>query len=81
MTEVSIIVLALALVILCFRHNKLAFEVKELEGTVWSHWSAIQKECGVIWGIIDPKEYDEYGNEIEKEVEEYVIGDDETTDM
>jgi len=36
MTEVSIVVLALAFVVLCFNHFRLSFKVKELEELVKS---------------------------------------------
>lgn len=59
MTEVSIIVLALAIIIERFNQGKLMFRVKELEETVESHWSAIQHECNAIWSNIIEEDEDE----------------------
>jgi len=67
MTEVSIVVLALACIIQGFNYCKLFFRVKELEETVGSHWSATQREINIIWGNINGVEY--YDGEEEKEEE------------
>lgn len=60
MTEISLIVLGIAVIVGCFNHCKLAFEVKELKETVDSHWSAIQHECNAIWSNINVEEEEDY---------------------
>ena len=56
MTEVSLVCLALAVVVLCFNHFRLSFKVKELEDIVNSHWAATQHECNGIWEAINGEE-------------------------
>ena len=66
MTEVSIVVLALAFIIQCFNHWKLAFKVKNLEDFIYSnmdmsHYPAIGNEFTEVWVAMD-----EVRDEIEK---------------
>ena len=56
MTEVSIIVLAIAAIITGFNMCKQTFRLNRLEDLVDSHWSAAQHECSAIWGVINGEE-------------------------
>ena len=62
-----LIIVALFLIVLGQR--KVLKKIDDVEETVDSHWAATQKEANIIWGILDPKEYDEDGNEIEGETQ------------
>lgn len=75
MTEISIIILLLGLIIECFNTMKLKFRINELEETVASHWSAVGHECSAIWQNINGEEEDY------EEEEDEVDGDAEPTEM
>ena len=58
MTEVSIVVLLLGLIVQTFHIIKIESRLKDLESLVGSHWSAVQHECNAIWSNINPEEED-----------------------